>query len=157
MGFPRPGGRIKAAASNMKRLSVTTRRRTELLPLTPAVEEALAEIFQNSPSLPRAGLCYLFTPHTTAALAINEGADPDVAQDISEQLSRLLPQFGPYHHVEGNADAHVKSVLVGPFLLLPVSGGRLALGRWQSVFFCEFDGPRRREVWMSFLPFPETA
>lgn len=135
----------------MKRLSVTTRRRTELVNITREVEATLAEILHERPSLPREGLCYLFTPHTTAGLAVNEGADPDVAQDVSEQLSRLLPQFGPYHHVEGNADAHVKSVLVGPFLLLPVAEGQLALGRWQSVFFCEFDGPRRREVWVSFL------
>ena len=136
----------------MKRLNITTHRRTELLNITREVEAALEELFREHPSLPREGLCYLWVPHTTAALAVNEGADPDVAQDISEQLSRLFPQFGPYHHVEGNADAHVKSVLVGPFLLLPVTEGHLSLGRWQSVFFCEFDGPRRREVGVSFLP-----
>ncbi len=74
-----------------------------------------------------------------------------MAADIVAQLSRLAPPDAGYRHAEGNADAHVKSVLAGPSLLLPVSGGRLRLGRWQAVFFCEFDGPRQREVWLTFL------
>lgn len=123
-----------------------TERRTELRDITRLVDAALAAAGAGE------GVCHLFVPHTTAGLTVNEGADPDVAADIVAQLGRLAPLDAGYRHVEGNADAHVKSVLAGPSLLLPVSGGRLRLGRWQAVFFCEFDGPRAREVWLTFLP-----
>lgn len=130
----------------MRVLRLQTERRTELRDITRLVDEALAAAGVGE------GVCHLFVPHTTAGLTVNEGADPDVAADIVTQLGRLAPPDSGYRHVEGNADAHVKSVLAGPSLLLPVSGGRLRLGRWQAVFFCEFDGPRTREVWLTFLP-----
>jgi secondary thiamine-phosphate synthase enzyme len=91
----------------------------------------------------------VYVPHTTAGLTVNEGADPDVTRDILDQLEKLAPQGGRYRHAEGNSDAHIRSALLGISQLLPVSGGNLALGTWQSVFFCEFDGPRRRRVFVS--------
>lgn len=92
------------------------------------------------------GICLVSCPHTTAGIAVQEHADPDVARDLGERLDALAPRDAPWHHREGNADAHVKSALVGPGQLLPVSGGRLVLGTWQGVFLCEFDGPRDRSV-----------
>ncbi len=92
------------------------------------------------------GICHLFVTHTTAGLVINENADPDVVRDLLEKLEALAPSGAPYHHLEGNAHAHIKSSLVGQSAAAPVAGGRLALGRWQAVFFAEFDGPREREV-----------
>jgi len=88
------------------------------------------------------GICYLFVPHTTAAVTINECADPDVSRDVEGALDRLIPTAGPYRHSEGNSDSHVKSVLVGASQIIYVDCGKLVLGRWQGVFFCEFDGPR---------------
>ncbi|MHB1846733.1 MAG: secondary thiamine-phosphate synthase enzyme YjbQ [Deltaproteobacteria bacterium] len=92
------------------------------------------------------GSCLVFVPHTTAGLTINENTDPHVRDDILAALERAVPAGGPYTHAEGNAHAHVKASLVGHSVALIVSGGRLALGTWQAVFLCEFDGPRRREL-----------
>jgi secondary thiamine-phosphate synthase enzyme len=92
------------------------------------------------------GLCHVYVPHTTAAVTVNEGADPDVTRDIIDQMESVAPQGGSYRHREGNADSHVRSTVVGVSAIVPVRGGDLALGTWQSVFFCEFDGPRRRKV-----------
>ena len=92
------------------------------------------------------GVCHLFVPHTTAGLVINENDDPDVGRDLLEKLEALVPSDAPYHHYEGNAHAHIKSSLVGQSAAAPVAAGRLALGRWQAVFFAEFDGPREREL-----------
>lgn len=100
------------------------------------------------------GFCHLFCPHTTAGLTINEGADPAVAHDILGVLNDLAPASPRYTHAEGNSDAHMKSTLVGVSLSIPVDAGRLALGRWQRVFFCEFDGPRQREIWLRFTEHP---
>lgn len=94
----------------------------------------------------RDGLCYLYVPHTTAAVTINEAADPSVARDVQVLLGKLAPSHGDYTHAEGNSDAHAKSVLVGASKVVPVSEGRLMLGTWQGIFFCEFDGPRRRRM-----------
>jgi secondary thiamine-phosphate synthase enzyme len=94
------------------------------------------------------GWCEVFVPHTTAAVAVNEAADPDVISDIINTLDKLVPWQGGYRHAEGNSAAHVKSVLLGSTVRLPVSGGRLALGTWQGIFFMEFDGPRSRKVWV---------
>jgi len=88
----------------------------------------------------------LYVPHTTAAITINECADPDVAYDLEGALDRLIPATGPYRHAEGNSDAHVKAVLVGASQTIYAEGGLLVLGRWQGVFFCEFDGPRERRL-----------
>ena len=95
-----------------------------------------------------AGICYLYVPHTTAAITItiNECADPDVALDVEGALDRLIPATVPYRHSEGNSDSHVKAVLVGASQIIHVEGGKLVLGRWQGVFFCEFDGPRDRRL-----------
>jgi len=92
------------------------------------------------------GVCYVYVPHTTAAVMINEHADPDVAKDVEGVFDRLVPRSGPYRHSEGNTDSHAKAILVGASQVVFVEGGKLALGRWQGVFFCEFDGPRERRM-----------
>ena len=122
----------------MQTLSVKTVRRTQLVDVTAQVQKVVASSGVSN------GICYLYVPHTTAAITINECADPDVARDIEGALDRLVPAAGPYRHSEGNSDSHVKSVLVGASQVIHVEGGKLALGRWQGVFFCEFDGPRDR-------------
>jgi secondary thiamine-phosphate synthase enzyme len=92
------------------------------------------------------GWCEIFVPHTTAAVTVNEAADPDVMADVLLALDRLVPWHGPYRHGEGNSAAHVKSILTGATVRLPVKGGRLALGTWQGIFFMEYDGPRHRRA-----------
>lgn len=99
----------------------------------------------------REGVCFIFCPHTTAGLAINENADPSVREDIVTALNRLIPQNNRYAHSEGNSDAHIKSSLLGPSLNIFVEGGKLSLGSWQAVYFCEGDGPRSREIWVKFI------
>lgn len=100
----------------------------------------------------RNGALVLFCPHTTCGLTVNEGADPDVTRDMVTFFNRLAPADGDYRHVEGNSDAHIKTTLHGPSLLLLVENGRLQLGRWQSVYLCEGDGPRHRCLWLQWLP-----
>ena len=124
----------------MQTLIVKTDRRTQLLDLTAQVQEAVSAAKISN------GICYLYVPHTTAAITINECADPDVARDIEGTLDRLIPATGSYQHSEGNSDSHVKSALVGAAQAVFVEDGRLALGRWQGIFFCEFDGPRERKL-----------
>jgi len=121
-------------------LTVKTERRTQLVDVTAHVQKAVAG------SGVKQGVCYLYVPHTTAAITINECADPDVARDFEAAIDRLIPAHGPYRHSEGNSDSHVKSSLVGASATVPVEDGKLALGRWQGVFFCEFDGPRERKL-----------
>jgi len=100
----------------------------------------------------REGALLLHCPHTTCGLTVNEGADPDVQHDLLARLRRLAPSGGGDRHAEGNSDAHLKASLMGCGLLLPLAEGRLRLGTWQAVFLCEFDGPRRRQVWVTRLP-----
>ena len=119
---------------------VKTARRTQLLDVTAQVRQAVEK------SKVSAGICYVYVPHTTAAIMINECADPDVATDLEGAFDRLIPFEGPYRHAEGNSDSHMKSVLVGASQTIFVEGGELQLGRWQGVFFCEFDGPRDRRL-----------
>jgi secondary thiamine-phosphate synthase enzyme len=119
-------------------LPVRTRRRSELIDITSDVRALVGR------SGVKDGLCHVFVPHTTAAVTINERADPDVRRDIEETLSKLVPEGEGYRHAEGNSDAHVKSTLVGTSVFVPVSGGDIVLGTWQAIFFCEFDGPRSR-------------
>ena len=126
------------AASHV--LRIETKRRTELQDITAAVAKLVRETGVES------GVCQLYVPHTTAAITINENDDPDVPRDIEAFLDRLVPRDGPYKHWEGNADAHIKSALVGVSQTIIIEGGRLQLGRWQAIFFCEFDGARQREV-----------
>jgi len=122
----------------LQALSVKIARRTQLVDVTAQVQKVVASSGVSN------GICYLYVPHTTAAITINECADPDVARDVEGALDRLIPAAGPYRHSEGNSDSHVKSVLVGASQVIHVEGGKLVLGRWQGVFFCEFDGPRDR-------------
>ncbi len=124
----------------MERIKVRTRSAQCLEDITDQINDAV------SSSGVREGVCHLFAPHTTAGLVINENADPDVGRDLLEKLEALVPSDAPYHHLEGNAHAHIMSSLVGHSAAAPVAGGRLALGRWQGVFLAEFDGPREREV-----------
>ena len=130
----------------MRRLDLTTRSREELCDVTPEVREMLQREGWKD------GALVLFCPHTTAALTVNEGADPDVVRDVVTNLRGLIPKRGDYRHAEGNSDAHIKTSLVGPSLTLIVENGRLCLGTWQKVFFCEFDGPRQRQLWIQWLP-----
>ncbi len=98
------------------------------------------------------GFCQVFVPHTTAGVTINENADPDVPEDILATLERLVPLHGDYRHSEGNSDAHVKASLVGSSQMVFFEKGKLILGTWQSLFFCEFDGPRTRSVFVKLIP-----
>jgi secondary thiamine-phosphate synthase enzyme len=122
------------------RLKVTTGSRIEFKEITSQVQEAVTSSGIED------GVCHVFVPHTTAGIIVNEHADPSVAMDISEQLSRMIPQRGDYRHLEGNAPAHIKASLVGSTEMLLIESGRLLLGTWQGLFFCEFDGPRQRTV-----------
>lgn len=97
------------------------------------------------------GICYVFVPHTTAGVTVNEHADPSVVEDIAAQLDKMVPEHGNYRHLEGNSPAHIKAVIVGDSETLFIEDGRLALGTWQGVFFCEFDGPRNRNVFVKIV------
>jgi len=121
-------------------LSVRSRQRIEIIDIGAEVEEAVAASGIDD------GICVLQSLHTTAALSLNESADPDVKRDLLRQLALLAPRDPSFLHAEGNSDAHIKTSLLGPSLTLIVSGGRLLLGTWQAVYFCEFDGPRQRQV-----------
>jgi secondary thiamine-phosphate synthase enzyme len=121
-------------------LSVKTDRRAQLVDVTSEVQRLVASARITS------GLCHLYVPHTTAGIMINEHADPDVAMDVAGALDRLAPANGPYRHGEGNSDAHIKAVLTGTSQSVFIEDGKLLLGRWQGIFFCEFDGPRDRRL-----------
>ena len=129
-------------------LKIKTSRRTQLDNVTSQVQQAVGK------SLVTAGICYVYVPHTTAAVTINECADPDVASDLEGAFDRLIPFEGPYRHAEGNSDSHMKSVLAGASQMIFVAGGKLQLGRWQGIFFCEFDGPRERQLQVKVVPDP---
>ena len=126
--------------SKISTLDINTTARMQLLDITSRVENIVSE------SGVREGTVRLFTLHTTAGLTINENADPDVAGDILMELDKIVPLNDGYRHAEGNSAAHIKSSLVGVSLAVFVSGGRLVLGTWQGLYFCEFDGPRQRKV-----------
>ena len=119
---------------------VRTTRRAQLVDIT----ERVAEAVQRSGVAD--GTCAVFIPHTTAGVTINEGADPDVASDIASHFAELVPKEAAFEHEEGNSDSHIKTVLSGPSCIAPVRDGKLALGRWQAIFLCEWDGPRTRRV-----------
>lgn len=126
----------------MQTLRVKTARRTQFVDVTAAVERVVAEAGVAS------GVCYVYVPHTTAGVMINEHADPDVASDLEGVFDRLVPHKGPYRHAEGNTDSHAKAVMVGASQVIFVEGGKLVLGTWQGIFFCEFDGPRERKIFV---------
>jgi secondary thiamine-phosphate synthase enzyme len=127
-------------------IKVRTSRRTELQNVT----EQVARIVRDSGCA--TGVCYLRVPHTTAGVIVNEGYDPDVAGDIEGALDRLVPDSPQFKHSEGNSDSHIKTALVGSSEILWIENGRLALGRWQQIFFAEFDGPRSRELQIKIVP-----
>ncbi len=138
--------RPATGASRLQVAAVKTGARTEIKDITAEINRLIQRAGVES------GLCCLYVPHTTAGILVNESADPDVAVDIGNALDRLVPRDAGYQHYEGNADSHIKSSLVGVSETIPIEGGRLALGRWQGVFFCEFDGPRQRQVKVKILP-----
>ena len=124
----------------MTKITVSTSSRSEMVEITDRVAEAVEAAGVKE------GIATVYVPHTTAGITINENADPDVVTDLLASLDRLVPRLASYRHGEGNADAHIKSALFGHSVSVPVAQGRLALGTWQGIFLCEFDGPRTRHV-----------
>ena len=124
----------------MHKITVRTTRRTELKNVTAEIESLVRD------SAIESGVCHLYVPHTTAAVMVNEGYDPDVARDMEGAFDRLAPDSPLFKHAEGNSDSHIKTALVGSSETIFIEKGRLALGRWQVIFFAEFDGPRTREL-----------
>ncbi|MFA5410693.1 MAG: secondary thiamine-phosphate synthase enzyme YjbQ [Candidatus Omnitrophota bacterium] len=129
----------------MERISVKTSSRIELIDITDKVQAIISK------SRITQGVCFIFCPHTTAGLTINENADPSVRRDIVSALNKLVPANAGYAHSEGNADSHIKSSLFGSSLTVFIEGGQLAFGTWQGIYFCESDGPRSREVWVKIV------
>lgn len=129
----------------MNSIEIRTASREEFVDLTAEVERLVAA------SGVERGLCVVTAPHTTAGITVNENADPDVRADLAMVLRKIVPDALPYAHGEGNSPAHVKAALVGSSATLVVEGGRLRLGTWQGIFFCEFDGPRTRKVWVQIV------
>lgn len=127
-------------ADDLKELLVDTRGRDELIDITAELHAVVGESGVTE------GVCYVYVPHTTAGVTINEGADPAVRRDIISELDKIVPHENGYTHAEGNSAAHIKTALVGSSETILISGGRLRLGTWQAVYFCEFDGPRSRKV-----------
>jgi secondary thiamine-phosphate synthase enzyme len=127
----------------MKKISLKTDKPCGFYDITIRIEDLLS---RND-----SGVCLLFCPHTTAGITINEGADPDVIADINSSLTSIIPKKDNYRHAEGNSDAHIKASIIGSSSSIFVEQGRLILGTWQKVFFCEFDGPRNREVWVKIV------
>lgn len=123
-------------------LDIPTRRKIEFINITPEIEDLVRKAKVEE------GLCHVFIPHTTAAATINENADPSVVKDIINHLEGLVPADGHYSHREGNSPAHIKSSLLGNSVDIFIKNNSLSLGTWQGVFFCEFDGPRRRKAWV---------
>ena len=129
----------------MNTIEIRTRAREEFVDLTAEMERAVAASGVAS------GICVVTVPHTTAGITANENADPDVRADMAMVLRRMVPETLPYAHGEGNSPAHVKASLVGSSVILIVEEGRLRLGTWQGIFFCEFDGPRVRKAWVQMV------
>jgi secondary thiamine-phosphate synthase enzyme len=138
----------RSSRSYIRTLAVKTSRRTELKIVTAQIESVVRD------SGCADGICHLYVPHTTAGVLINEGYDPDVASDMEAALDRLVPHQANYAHAEGNSDSHIKTALVGSSQIVWIEAGRLALGRWQQIFFAEFDGPRTRELRVKIAPDP---
>ncbi|MCL4458855.1 MAG: secondary thiamine-phosphate synthase enzyme YjbQ [Chloroflexi bacterium] len=128
------------------RLIVVTREKVAVEDITARVQEVVKS------SGVQDGVCYVFVPHTTAGITINDNSDPNVAYDLLSQLDEVVPLRGIYHHPEGNAAAHIKASLLGFSETLFISAGRLLLGTWQALFLCEFDGPRQRSVYVKIVP-----
>ncbi len=129
----------------MEKINVRTNSRIELIDITDRVQAAVSK------NKIKDGVCFVFCPHTTAGLTINENADPSVQRDIINTLNKLVPEGAGYAHSEGNADSHIKSSVFGSSLTIFVESGQLCLGTWQGIYFCEGDGPRSREVWVKII------
>ncbi|MGB9807367.1 MAG: secondary thiamine-phosphate synthase enzyme YjbQ [Thermosulfidibacteraceae bacterium] len=127
------------------RISLKSSKREELIDITPEVRRIIRD------SGVKYGVCFLYVPHTTSGIVINENADPSVRSDIEDTLMKLVPKDARYKHLEGNADSHVKSSMVGNTTFVFIENGDLVLGTWQGIFFAEFDGPRRREVYIKIF------
>ena len=121
-------------------LNIRTDKHTQMKDITRQVQDAVRESGVTD------GLCMVFIPHTTAAVTINENADPDVVRDLNMELGKIIPWEDGYHHIEGNSAAHLKSSLVGASEHIIIEDGRLKLGTWQGIYFCEYDGPRQRKA-----------
>ncbi|HBH86432.1 MAG TPA: hypothetical protein DDY17_02370 [Syntrophaceae bacterium] len=130
----------------MKQFTVRTNARSEMIDITSRIRALLKE------SKVQSGICHVFIPHTTAAVTINENADPDVPRDILMELDKIVPLNDRYRHGEGNSAAHIKASIVGASEMIFIDDGELVLGTWQSVFFCEFDGPRTRKMIVRLTP-----
>jgi len=126
-------------------LEISTKSRAELVDITAEVQRVVGERGLQS------GICFVFVPHTTAGVIVNENWDPTVPEDILMELDKIVPWNDNYRHAEGNAAAHIKASMVGSCQMIPVEGGRLVLGTWQGIFLAEFDGPRRRRVLVKLM------
>src|SRR3989338_10302850 len=126
-------------------ISVKSRNRNEFINITQEVQNVV-----NKSGI-KDGVCHIFVPHTTAGITINEAADPDVVEDIQQQLNKITLAGGHYRHAEGNADAHIKASIIGSSQMVFIENGKLKLGTWQGIFFCEFDGARNRKVWLKIV------
>ena len=129
----------------MHKLNITTSARTEMLDITSQIQQVLTQGGIKS------GICMIFIPHTTAGVTINENADPDVVHDILKEINKIVPFNDSYLHMEGNSAAHIKASLFGFSQQVIIEDGRLVLGTWQGIYFCEFDGPRRRQVYVKII------
>ncbi len=127
-------------------ITLKTHSRIEMVDITSSVQREVSR------SGAQDGICIVYVPHTTAGVTINEGADPDVCEDIESKLSELVPSVRSYRHTEGNADSHIKASLIGSSVSVIIENGSLVLGTWQKIFFCEFDGPRSRKLFMKVIP-----
>jgi secondary thiamine-phosphate synthase enzyme len=135
----------------MQTLHLSTNASNEMVNISAEVARLVSE------SGVRRGICVIHVPHTTAGVTIQEGYDPDVCRDVLARLGELVPSEGDYAHAEGNSDAHIKALVTGSGQTLPIEYGKLQLGRWQAVFFCEFDGPRQRSVWVQIIADPNNS
>lgn len=131
----------------LKTLSIRSKNRTDFIDITDDIRKVVKETGIKN------GVCYIYVPHTTAGITINEGADPSVKRDILAALNRLIPFDGDYQHLEGNSAAHIKSSLIGVSINILIEDSRLVTGTWQSIFFCEFDGPRHRNIYIKITSF----
>jgi secondary thiamine-phosphate synthase enzyme len=129
----------------IRQLRVQTKSRTELVDITQGIQRLVTE------SGIRSGVCYVYVPHTTSGITVNENTDPNVGRDILKELNKVIPFDDQYSHNEGNSAAHIKSTIVGVSKAVMVEEGRLALGTWQAIFYCEFDGPRDRRVFVKVM------
>ena len=130
----------------IRRVDIKTGKRVEFQDITARVRDIIGDSGVQS------GVCYIFVPHTTAGVMVNEHADPSVVDDIAAQLDVIVPQHQNYHHMEGNSPAHIKAIMVGDSETLFIEDGIPVLGTWQGIFFCEFDGPRSRHLMVKIIP-----